>query len=122
MTSNMKSERDNIGFNHSLDKEEDIRNILSTAFVNRINKICYFNNLSEENIKTIIKKRVKEILTKYQKYNIKITVNNNIIDSLIKECDYFHYGARKINKILEDKIDNLVIDSILSNKKIIKIS
>ncbi len=122
MTSNIKSNSENIGFNHQLDKEEDIRNILSTSFVNRINKICYFNNLSEENIKTIIKKRVKEILTKYQKYNIKITVNNNIIDSLIKECDYFHYGARKINKILEDKIDNLVIDSILSNKKIIKFS
>ena len=40
----------------------------------------------------------------------------------IKECDYFHYGARKLNKILEDKIDNLVIDSILNNKKSIKIS
>ena len=122
MTSNIKSENENIGFNHSVIKEEDIRNILSTEIVNRINKICYFNNLNENNIKLIIKNKVKDIITKYHKYNIKITVNNNLINNLIKECDYYHYGARKINKILEDKIDNLVIDGILNNKKYIKIS
>ena len=121
MTSNIRSEIDNIGFNNNLSKEDDIRNILSTAFVNRINRICYFNNLSEEDIKLIIKKRVKEIINKYQEYNIKITVNNSLITNLIQEIDYFHYGARKINKVLENKIDDIVINGILNNKKIIKI-
>ena len=121
MTSNAKSNIENIGFNKNLDKEEEIRNILSTAFVNRINRICYFNNLTEENIKLIIKNKVKEIINKYQEYNIKITVSNILINNIIKEIDYFHYGARKINKVLEDKIDDIVINGILNNKKIIKI-
>ena len=121
MTSNIKSNIENIGFNKNLDKEEEIRNILSTAFVNRINRICYFNNLTEENIKLIIKNKVKEIIDKYKKYNIKITVSNSLINNIIKEIDYFHYGARKINKVLEDKIDDIVINGILNNKKIIKI-
>lgn len=121
MTSNIKSDNDNIGFNKTIDKENDIREILSTAFVNRINKICYFNNIDEESIKTIIKNRIKEIVSKYKKYHINITINNTLINDLIKEIDYFHYGARKINKVLEDKIDNIVIDSIIKNKKVIKI-
>lgn len=117
MTSNIKSESDNIGFNKNNDKEEDIRNILSTAFVNRINKIIYFNELDEENIKKIIKNKIKEIVNKYKKYDIKIKINNILVDNLLKESDYYHYGARKINKMLEDKIDNLVINSILKKEK-----
>ena len=121
MTSNIKSEEDNIGFNKKIDKEDDIRNILSTAFVNRINKICYFNNLDEKSMRLIIQKKIKDITKKYQKYHIKISVNNNLIDDLLKEIDYFHYGARKINKVLEDKIDNIVINGIFDKKKSIKI-
>ena len=121
MTSNIKSDIDNIGFNHSLNYEEDIRNILSTAFVNRINKICYFNNLNEDSIRLILKKRIKEIVNNYKKYNIKVTVNKDLLNNLVNEVDYFHYGARKINKVLEDKIDSLVISGITSNKKTIKI-
>ncbi len=121
MTSNIKSEYDNIGFNHDLNKESDLREVLSTAFVNRINKICYFNILNENNIRLIIKNRIKEIIAKYQKYHIKITVNNNIIDELIKEIDYEHYGARKIKQALEDKIDSIVIDGIINHKKSIKL-
>lgn len=121
MTSNIRSNIENIGFNKSLDKEEEIRNVLSTVFVNRINRICYFNNLSEESIKLIIKNKIKEIINKYKEYNIKITVSNILINNIIKEIDYFSYGARKINKVLEDKIDNIVINGILNNKKIIKI-
>lgn len=120
MTSNIKN-NDNIGFNQNIDKESDLRNILSTEFVNRINKICYFNKLNESNIKLIIKNRVKEIIKKYQDHNIKVSINNNFVNNVIKEIDYYHYGARRINKVLEDKIDNLVINGILSNKKLIKI-
>ena len=121
MTSNIKSNSDSIGFNKNNDKENELRNILSTTFVNRINKICFFNNLNENDMKLIIKKRVKEVIDKYHKYNIKVVVSKDLINDLINESDYFNYGARKINKIIEDKIDNLVIEGILSNKKIIKV-
>ena len=121
MTSNINSDTDNIGFNNNLDKEDEIRNVLSTAFVNRINKIIYFNNLNENDVRLIIKNKIKDIISKYNKYHIKVRINNELIDSLIKEVDYYHYGARRINKVLEDKIDNLVIDEIINNKKVIKI-
>ena len=121
MTSNIKSEIENIGFNHNNEYEEDIRNILSTAFVNRINKIIYFNSLEEDSIRKIIEDKIKNILSKYEKYNITIKINHNLINELIKDVDYYHYGARHINKVLEDRIDDLVINGIINNKKIVKI-
>ena len=121
MTSNIKSDVDYIGFSQCKDKENELCNVLSTAFVNRINKVLYFNNIDEENIKKIIKNKIKEMRKKYQKYNIRINVGKNIINEIMKDIDYYQYGARKINKVLEDKIDNMVINGIINNKKIIKI-
>ena len=122
MTSNIGSEHDNIGFNHDLDKENDIRNNLSTTFVNRINCICYFNSLNVDNIREIIMKKIDFIKHKYDKFNIKLSVNNDIINNLIKESNYEIYGARKINKLLEDKIDDIVIEGIINNKKVINVN
>ena len=121
MTSNIGSNHESIGFNNNTNSDNEIREYLSTAFINRINKICYFNDLDEESIRIIVKKKVSEIIDKYKEYHIKITVNNDIVNDLIKEIDYCHYGARKINKVLEDKIDNIVINGIINNKKAIKI-
>ena len=113
MTSNIGYNKDSIGFNKT-NNEDILEEYLPVYFINRINKICYFNNLCKDNIVTIIKNRINEIIKKYQDFNIKITVNNNIIDNLVKIIDYNNYGARRINKLLEDKIDNIVIESILN--------
>ena len=121
MTSNLGSNKDSIGFNKVINNKDEIREILSTSFVNRINKIIYFNSLNEEDIRKIINKKIKDIIKKYSKYNFKINDNKTTVDELIKESEYLLYGARRINKILEDKIDNIVIDGIINNKKIIKI-
>ena len=119
MTSNVASEKNTIGFNDDNKSlvNDSLRETLSTIFVNRINMICQFNKLSEENIHKIVNKKIKEIKNNFLDSNIKISVSKKVIDEIIKESEYNLYGARKLNKILEDKIDNIVIDSILSGKK-----
>ena len=114
MTSNLGSEKDVIGFNYgNIRKDDDIRNSLSTAFVNRINKVFYFNSLSYDDILKIVKNKINNLKKKYSKFNIKISVNSNEINKLIKESEYSIYGARRVNKLLEDTIDNIVINSLL---------
>ena len=118
MTSNINSEHDSIGFNQSIDNDENnIRNILSTSFVNRINRICYFKNLDESDIRRIINKKIKELSSNYNKYHITITVNDEFVSELIEKSNYHVYGARRINKMINDKIDQIVIDNIVKGKK-----
>ena len=121
MTSNLGCDKNNIGFNKVINNNSVIREVLSTSFLNRINKIMYFNSLNNKDIDKIVVGKLKEIKKKYQDYNIKINVNKDFIEKLINDSDYEIYGARKINKLLEDKIDNLVIEGIINNKKIIKV-
>lgn len=122
MTSNLGSDKENIGFNSITTNNSEIREILSTAFVNRINQIVYFNPLTEDSIKDIIEKKIKEITKVYQKYHIKININRKVICDLIKESEFNFYGARKINKIIDDKISNLVINAILDKQSKIMIN
>ena len=115
MTSNIGSDKENIGFNEKKN-EREIRNVLSTAFVNRINYIITFNELTKDNIKTILTNNIKELKKKYENHHIKIHISKKIINDIINDSNYSIYGARRASKLLEDKIDDIVINSILLGK------
>ncbi len=115
MTSNIGSEKDNIGFNNKKNDIE-IRNVLSIPLVNRINKVFNFNNLNEDVLRKILLYKVKVVKEKYQKNNISICISKKVIDDIISKSEYEVYGARHASKLLEEKIDDLVIDGILDGK------
>ena len=115
MTSNIGSEKDNIGFNNKKNDIE-IRNILSIPLVNRINKVFNFNNLNEDVLRKILLCKVKTIKEKYQKNNISICISKKVIDEIISKSEYEVYGARHASKLLEEKIDDFVIEGILNGK------
>ena len=115
MTSNIGSEKYNIGFNNKKNDIE-IRNVLSIPLVNRINKVFNFNNLNEDVLRKILLCKVKVIKEKYQKNNISICISKKVIDEIINNSEYEVYGARHASKLLEEKIDDFVIEGILNGK------
>lgn len=123
-TSNITSNINTIGFNQSQDKVilDKLKNVLKIEFINRITHIIQFNELTRDNIKDIINKNILEIRKRLKQQDITINIDKNFVNKIIELSNYNLYGARNINNILENKIDNLVIDSILNNKKKIKIS
>ena len=123
-TSNITSNINTIGFNQIQDKVilDKLKNILKIEFINRITHIIQFNELTKDNIKDIINKNILEIRKRLKQQDITINIDKNFVNKIIELSNYNLYGARNINTILENKIDNLVIDSILNNKKKIKIT
>ncbi|MCI8567881.1 MAG: ATP-dependent Clp protease ATP-binding subunit, partial [Bacilli bacterium] len=121
MTSNAVKDLADIGFVASSNLISNLENSFSTEFLNRINHILLFNRLDEENIRLIIKNKLLRMKKEYKDKGIKIVVDKNIIDEVISISDYNKFGARKITKILEDKINNIVADNILDNVYKIKI-
>lgn len=115
MTSNIGYNDINVGFNKNIDNTSKLKEEFSIPFINRIDNIINFNYLNEDVIKQIIEEKIKKIKTKYNNINIKI--NDTIIEEIIKLSNYKEFGARKIDKILSDKIENMIIDEIINNKK-----
>jgi len=123
MTSNIGFGKEEIGFTEIISKNDSkLKEFLSVELLNRIKKIIYFNKLSYKDIYSIIKKKITCVKKKYANRGIKIHVNDKMINKMIDKSRYQEFGARKIDNVLEDTIDNYVIDNILEGKKEIYIN
>ena len=114
MTSNVGKDHKNIGFNNENEPiNSEIIETFNTAFINRIDDIVNFNHLNENDIHKIITRELEQLKTKYT--DIKINISNSIIKELTEESMYKTFGARKINKIIKNKIEPIIIDNIIDN-------
>ena len=121
MTSNTGFEKNSIGFNKINDNNviSSLKNCFNTAFVNRIDNVLIFNRLDEDSVENIIRIRLEELKDKYN--NIDIKYSDSLIDDIIKECNYYEFGARGIEKIIYKEVENIIIDAIINNKDYIVI-
>ena len=118
MTSNVGFNCDSVGFVEEVSKEDSkLKDFLSLELLNRIQKVIYFNKLDDVSIKNIIKYKLDIVRNKFKEKNIKIHINDTIINKIIELSRYKEFGARRIDQVIEEKIDDYVIDSILDGKK-----
>ena len=115
MTSNIGFDEINVGFNKNNDDLTKLKEYFSIPFINRIDNIISFNRLSEDEIRKIIDLKIKQIIKKYK--NIKVKIDDNVINDIVKLSNYYEFGARKIDKIVKDQLENIIIDKIIDNKK-----
>lgn len=117
MTSNVGFEKNAIGFNSN--NTNKLKEQFSIPFINRIDNIVTFNKLNKNIIEKLIHQKINKIKNKYK--DIKIKINKQVIDEIIKESSYNEFGARKIDKIIKNKIENIIIDNIINNNDYINI-
>lgn len=121
MTSNIGFDDIHIGFNGKVNSvvESKLKENFSTPFLNRIDNVIIFNEMDEKNIEKLIHKKVNCLVKKYSKYHINISTK--VLEEIKEKSNYKEYGARKIDKIIQDGLTNQIIDEILSDKKEITI-
>ena len=121
MTSNVGFNTNNIGFNSKNKVNNELKEVFSIPFINRIDNIFNFEYLTYENIKKIIDIKLKKLKIKYKNKGITIKFTKESIDELIKLSNYEEFGARKIDKIIKSDIETIIINEILDNKNVINI-
>ena len=117
MTSNIGFNDINIGFNKSENKViTKLKENFSIPFINRIDNILIFDNLKKENIEELVDKKISNIKRKYIK-NIDFKIDKKVYKEILEESNYKEFGARKLDKIIKDKIENQIIDKIINKEK-----
>lgn len=120
MTSNEGISDIEIGFNQdNHNNTNNLKDIFPISFINRIDNILTFNKLNKTNIEKIIQNKINQLKEKYS--NINIITNQHIIDDIVKLSEYKIFGARKIDKIIENKIEPIIIDKLINKEKNITI-
>ena len=119
MTSNIGFEETTLGFTNKGNDNinSKLKEYLSPSLINRIDNLIIFNHLTSKDITSIIKNKLSKLQTKYQNF----TYSSSLIEEILRESNYQEFGARKIDKIIESKLENLIIDKIL-NKETLNIT
>ena len=67
-------------------------------------------------MKKIVVTKLKTMQNEYNKKNIVLSFSTDIVDKIIKKSNYLEYGARKVDKIIEDVINRYILDMIINGK------
>lgn len=116
MTSNLGCNKSSIGFNNENIINNEIKDFLSIEFVNRIDKIYYFNNIDSKIIRSICLKSLKRTIDIYKNRGIDIKYSTKLVDKIIEKSNYSLYGARKVDKVIDEYIEDSILDAIIDGK------
>ena len=116
MTTNLGYSSDSIGFTESKNNI-DIEEFLGVEFVNRIGKIYYFNDISSDVIHKIVEKRLNVLIEGFKKKDLKIKISPKIVDKVIKDSNYPKFGARRVDKVIDEVVTPIIVDAWYNGKK-----
>lgn len=119
MTSNLGCNVNPIGFTENSNYNQLLKDFFSVEFLNRIDKVCTFKNIDFAIIKKIVNNKLNELKKFYYKKDINLSFSKKIIDKIIDKSKYLEFGARKVDKIIEEEVENYIMEEIiLGNNKI----
>ncbi len=113
MTSNVGFLENNVGFNSNSKTKLDEN--FSIPFMNRVDNVVKFNYLSGDDIDNITLMKLGELKKKYAD-RISVKYGDSLVKDVRDLSNFDVYGARKIGKILKDKIETQIIDSIIDEE------
>ena len=116
MTTNLGYSSDSIGFTESKNNI-DIEEFLGVEFVNRIGKIYYFNNINGDVIHKIVENRLDVLIEGFKKKELKIKISPKVVDKIIKDSEYEKFGARRVDKVIDEVVTPIIIDAWYNGKK-----
>lgn len=90
-----------------------IDNFFSPEFRNRLDAIVNFNNLDKNIILKIVQKEIDEFKAQLSDKNISLDITTQCIDWLAEKGYSPKFGAREINRLIQDKIKLFFIDQVL---------
>lgn len=124
MTSNIGFDENVVGFNKVNNETvlSKLKESFSIPFINRIDNIIIFNKLEEDKIIKLIESKLAKIKQKYKKKNVNIKFSDTIVKEILNLSNYKEFGARKIDKIIKEKVETIIIDSIIDEKNKININ
>ena len=119
MTSNI-SKNINVGFLSDSSIKDSLKDYFPNSFINRISNIICLNSLTDNDILSIIHNKINEIKKNYS--DIKISFSKEFLNHLVSLCDVNSSGARIVNKILRDNVEDVILEGVLDGKKKIHFS
>lgn len=109
--------------NSILDKE--LKKRFAPEFLNRLDGIIYFNTLTEDNLKRIVKLEVDKSVKRFNDIGYEVVYDESAIEHIYQVIkDESEYGARPIIRAVQNEMEDPLTDAILDGPcgKVLKIA
>ena len=123
MTSNAGSDRkeSSVGFGRTLseqNKEKTMKALqafLRPEFINRVDEVVTFHNLTEENFRDIAAIMLGELKTSLDGRGIALSWDESLVDFLVKEAYSITYGARNLRRTIQKHVEDPIAEKIIDS-------
>lgn len=118
-----------VGFatkNKTEDRNDEIKGVLerelkkkfAPEFINRIEEIIYFNDLSKEDIRKILFLELGKSTERLKELGFAAEIDDSLIEKLIEVGYDPQYGARPMKRAIRKWFDDYLIDVLLENPEL----
>ena len=103
-----------LGFGRTADEHgkeramKALQEFLRPEFINRVDEIVYFNQLSEENFKGIAELMLKELAASMAEKQINFTWDDALLSCLVKKSYSAVYGARNLRRVIQKELEDAI--------------
>ena len=97
---------------------KEMKNFFSPEFLNRIDDTIVFNSLTPDDIKKITEIELKKLVNRLSDIKYKIVYDDTLVEYLAKVGFDEMYGARPLKRAIQDKVEDLLSEEVLTGKMV----
>jgi ATP-dependent Clp protease ATP-binding subunit ClpB len=95
---------------------DTINHTFKPEFVNRLDDIVVFNRLGENQIKSIVRLQLEDLVRRLNEKNIKVTFDDSVLTEIFKVGYDPSFGARPIKRAIQRYVENPLAKTLLEGK------
>jgi ATP-dependent Clp protease ATP-binding subunit ClpC len=127
MTSNVGARKvaefgDGVGFVSNQDSNrksiinKELKKKFSPEFINRLDQIVYFNSLTDNNLKDIVKLEINKFNNRLNNLEYSVQYSDDVVTHIhARALEKKEFGARPIIRLIQTEIEDKITDLMLSN-------
>ena len=91
--------------------EKELKNKFPPEFINRIDEIAYFNNLTDDNLRDIIRLELNKLKAKIESLGHTFDYDDGSVEYVFEKISkQKEYGARPILRAIQSEFENKITD------------
>ncbi len=112
-----------VGFNQTVAEQgrekamKALNDFLRPEFINRIDEIVYFNQLSEEDFKGIADIMMRELHDSMAEKGYSLGYDDSLLAYLVKASYSATYGARNLRRTIQKEVEDAITELIINSYK-----
>ncbi len=123
MTSNAgsNSKVGSVGFNRTADEQgkeramKALQEFLRPEFLNRVDEVVYFHQLTEENFRAIAALMLNELRDSLAEKGLTLVWEDSLLDYLVKKSYSAAYGARNLRRLIQKELEDAIAARIIDS-------